>query len=49
MSAGEIMTVIAAMLLFPGILWFTARVESNLSSADDKAPTARRFSTRGRG
>lgn len=48
MSAGEIMTVIAAMLLVPAILWFTARVESSLS-ADDSGPAARRFSTRGRG
>lgn len=48
MSAGEIVTVIAAMLLFPGILWFTARVESTLS-ADDAGPTPPRFWVQRRG
>lgn len=48
MSAGEIVTVIAAMLLFPGILWFTARVESSLS-ADDAVTNTPRFSVQSRG
>lgn len=46
MSVGQVMTVLAAMLLIVGVLWFTSHVETSLSASED-AP--QRFSAPPRG